>query len=204
MAQLNRQSVGRPSLPNDALRVRRRGRLDCSRPCRRKTLDALPHILASDRRYWIHATVAVVCLANLGNSWWVFWSLNALPEWTSSRFFLVLAISGLHYSIAALLSSPAPASVGSWRQHYWDIRVRLYSLALLWMALIALQNWALLDIPWLHPTRLVEVAGLGLFAAGVASADPRIHAGIAISLAVSLVIIAVGLYASAAPLALGN
>ena len=34
-----------------------------------RLLDALPHILAKGRRYWVHATFAGLCLFNLGNAW---------------------------------------------------------------------------------------------------------------------------------------
>lgn len=168
-----------------------------------RLLDALPHVLAKDRRYWVHATITCVCLANLGNSWWALWSLHAVSEWTSTWFFLVLGISGLHYTIAALLSSSAASNVGSWWEHYWEIRTRLYSLAIFWMALISLQNWILFDVSWRHPTRLVELGGIVLYVAGAVSANPRVHAVIAISMAMALAVIIFGIYASPAPLAPG-
>jgi hypothetical protein len=169
-----------------------------------RLMDALPHVFAKGRRYWIHATITCACLGNIGNAWWIMWSYQTVTEWTSARFFLVLGISGLHYSIAALLAPSAAASVASWRKYYWEIRVRLYSLTLVWMALIAVQSWILLDISWWHPTRLVELVVMSLGAAGVASTNPRIHVLIAMSMAAGLVILVVTLFASAAPLAKGG
>jgi hypothetical protein len=169
-----------------------------------RLMDALPHILVRDRRYWIHAAIACVCLGNIGNSWWVMWSLRTVPEWTSVGFFLVLGASGLHYSIAALLSSSAAESVESWRDYYWEIRVRLYSLGLVWLASIAAQNLILLDVSWRHPSWLVALLGMGLMAVGAASARPRVHAFIAISMSVSLVIMVLSVFATESPLVPGG
>jgi hypothetical protein len=169
-----------------------------------RLMDALPHILARDRRYWIHAAIACVCLGTIGSSWWVMWSLHTVQEWTSLGFFLVLGSSGLHYSIASLLSSSAAATVESWRDHYWEIRVRLYSLGLVWLASISAQSSVLLDVSWWHPSRLVALVGMAIFAAGAGSANPRVHAVIAISMGVNFVIMVVSVFASEAPLALGG
>ena len=117
-----------------------------------RLMAALPHILAQDKRYWIHAAIACVCLGTIGSSWWIMWSFHTVPKWTSIGLFLVLGSSGLHYSIAALLSSSEASAVESWGDHYWEIRVRLYSLALVWMALTAAQSRILLDVSWRNPS----------------------------------------------------
>lgn len=137
----------------------------------------------------MHATITAICLWNLGNYWWAFWSYHDVAEWTSVRFFLVLLIVGLHYSIATLLVSSTAASVRSWREHYYEIRVRLFSVALLWMLLLSVQGWLLLDLPWWSPARLIELVGLVTFALGVSSANPRLHTAIAAVMAASAVVL---------------
>jgi hypothetical protein len=164
-----------------------------------RLLDALPHILARGRRYWVHAIFTGLCLANLGNAWWVFWSFHSVAEWTSAEFFLVLLISGLHYSIAALLASSAAADVQSWQEYFSEIRVRFFSLGLFWMVLVSFQNWIILDLSWRHPTRFIELLASALMALGIVSASPRVHALIAILMAASVVVVA-GLFLRSAPL----
>jgi len=164
-----------------------------------RLMDALPHVLVKGRRYWVHATITLLCLASLGNSWWVFWSFHVVSEWTSAEFFLVLLIFGLHYSIAGLLASSAASSVESWREYFSEIRVRLFSLGLAWIVLISLQNWILLDVPWWHSTRLVELAGICTMSVGAVSASPRVHAAIAI-LMTAATVVAAFLFFRSAPL----
>ena len=103
-------------------------------------------------------------------------------EWTLPKFLLVLIGPTLYYFNASVLIPEAPASVESWRAHYFSVRKRYWGAICLWSLAALINGSALLGLPLLDPTRTPPVLLSLLGITGIVSASPRVHAILAIIL----------------------
>ena len=55
-----------------------------------RLLDGLPHVLARDRRHWVHTIWVVNVLWLHAQFWWVFWSYSGDVAWNYPKFLLAL------------------------------------------------------------------------------------------------------------------
>jgi hypothetical protein len=90
-----------------------------------RLVGGISYALEPGRVYWVHA--AHVGFQLLGNviSFWVMWSYREV-EWTLPTFLFVLTGPTLYYFNASVLIPEAPASVESWRAHYFSVRKRYW------------------------------------------------------------------------------
>ena len=98
-----------------------------------RLLDGLPSAFVQGRRYAIHVSWIIVVLWIHVQFWWVFWSYSVDVAWNYPRFLVVLAAPLLLYSVAITLVPRDSSAVQSWREHFYHVRVRLFSLLACWM-----------------------------------------------------------------------
>jgi hypothetical protein len=96
---------------------------------------------------------------------------------------------GLLFVQAAVLVTDEPARVESFRVHYFNRRVRFFSLTLASAAVVGLSAWVFGLVPWLAPAPIHWIAAAlgGLSVVGLAFDSPAVHA---ILVVVALLIIA--------------
>ena len=130
-----------------------------------------------------------------------FWNLWSFREatWTLPRFILVLTIPGALYFGACTLIPEQASSVTSWRAHYYLMRQRFFMAALAALLAISVGLAVVLELPWLHVTRVPQVAGLGVALLGLSSANARVHSGLALFLLLVLVGAAFTVYLEPSP-----
>ena len=137
-----------------------------------RLIDGIPHAFARDRRYWPHAIWVLNILGLHVQTWWIFWDFNVIREWTYPEFLLALACPGLLYALARTATTTSPETVRSWRDHFWEIRVRLFVLATCVIVSLGLLGWLGLGIPLVHPLRIVQGSIAVCFVAGALWANP--------------------------------
>ncbi len=152
-----------------------------------RLIDGIPHAFARDRRYWPHAVWLLNVLALHIQTWWIFWDFHQNEEWTYPEFLLALAVPGLLYALARAVTTATPEQVDSWRAHFWQIRVRMFVLAICAVASVALLGWASLDIPLVHPLRIVQGTITACLIAGALWANPTFQAVLAYFILAALV-----------------
>ncbi|MEJ2130832.1 MAG: hypothetical protein P8Y95_04230 [Gammaproteobacteria bacterium] len=123
-----------------------------------RLLDGIPSAFARDRGYWVHGTWVILMLWLHVQYWWAFWSYKEVT-WNYPKFVLALGVPLLIYSLAITVVPRDASGVASWREHFYGIRVRFFSLYACWTALTALQAWLVLEQAFFTPLRL----GQGLF-----------------------------------------
>jgi len=153
-----------------------------------RLIRGFSHALDRDRRYWVHVVFVLNQLAVTLAVFWVFWSMRDVV-WTFPRFVLALAGPGLIYAGTCALVPEDPATVSSWRDHYFSIRVGYFSCILGWAVVVALGASALLNMPWSHPARGLQGFAFVAAAAGILSERERVHVVLA---ALFLAAIAIG------------
>jgi hypothetical protein len=144
-----------------------------------RAMSGVPHAVRPARRYWLHATWLVLALSTCLVAFWAFWSYRNV-EWTIFRFMNSLAVPALLYCFIALLVPPDPSAVISWRDHFFDIRVRLFATGVALMVAVIASNQFTLRVPFLHPSQLGNYALLTIYFIAFASARPAVHGVLAI------------------------
>ncbi len=149
-----------------------------------RAASVLPHVLASERQYWVHT---VWVLANLAVSLLIFWNFWSYREvvWTLGRFALILALPTSVFIAASILAPDEPAQVQSWREYFYSVRVRLFVSGILFSIVAVLVSTVVLEMPVLHPFRLFQLAFFGIIVTGAISDRPRVHASLATLLMLS-------------------
>src|SRR5262249_44678784 len=81
--------------------------------------------------------------------WWSLFAARHVLFWNLGLFTLTMAVPGFLYLAACSLVSEAPASVGSWRQHFNTVRPWYFAFYGLFIATSAVRETFLLDRPLL-------------------------------------------------------
>lgn len=144
-----------------------------------RLLGGLAAVLRPGRRYWVHAiwvgnVIFAICLG-----WWLFWSFREV-DWNFPRFLMALFPAATIYVTASLLIPADPESVPSWRQYYFQIRIRFFALNLTYLAANFLNIVVLLGQPIIHRGHILFAVFGGLYSVGVVSSRPKLHASIAL------------------------
>jgi hypothetical protein len=94
-------------------------------------------------------------------------------------FLWVLLVPSLLFLQSTALVTTAPASVTSWRTHFFGIRRWFFLMDVALMLHTIVSASVIRGLPLLHPLRAVQGAALTLSILGAASASPRLHAALA-------------------------
>ena len=95
-----------------------------------RLLGAIPFVLRTDRRYWVHALWVFNMLGLVALSWWATWSARN-SRLTPIYFVLLLAIPGIMYVRSTVLVTARPGDVTSWRDHFYETRIWFFGLGVL-------------------------------------------------------------------------
>ena len=154
-----------------------------------RLLGGLPYAMNASRRYGPHLGMTIILLLGSAASFWTFWSLNGVT-WTFPRFLLALAIPGALYFSVAMLVPENPEDIGSWRDHYFDVRVRFYGGLTLWGVAAAASASVNLAMPLGHPARLFQAVMIATGLVGMSSSSRKVHAAIPIGVGVAGLLVA--------------
>ncbi len=139
-----------------------------------RLLSGISVSFVPERRYWPHATWIVFVLLESVMIWWNFWSFKDV-HWNFLGFLLILVVPALIFLQAVALVPESPGTVQSWREHFFAARKRFFVALAALLLLTAVDAWLLLDLPILHPVRIVQALGLGLALSGAVSTHKGWH-----------------------------
>jgi len=142
-----------------------------------RLLSGLSAALSSDRRYWIHLAYVAWLLACSLMVFWNFW-LYRDAEWSLPRFMLALATPALLLMLATQIMPVDPPDSISWRDHFYMIRRRLCTTAILWILSVSAASYFIAGMPLTNPARVFSALAILAFAAGIVSRRPVIHGAI--------------------------
>ncbi len=135
-----------------------------------RLLSGFSPALDRNRRYWVHLGWVMVLILVCVGQWWGLWRMRQV-SWTPIRFLFVLSMPGLLFVQAAVLMGDDPGRVDSFREHFFNRRVRFFSVALVSAIVLAFSGWVFGLVPWLDASRMhlpaaavvvLSVAGIGL------------------------------------------
>lgn len=154
-----------------------------------RLIGGLPAALDRDRAYWVHVTLVVTMLVASASAFWTFWSLSDV-DWTFPRFALTLGMPSVMYFNAAALVPADPNDVPEWKSYYFEVRKRFYGGVAVWALIAAAATTLNLGMPWNHPARITQIIVGTLGIVGVVSANPKVHAPLAIVFAALTLLVA--------------
>ena len=146
-----------------------------------RLVAGLPYALKPGKRYFVHVIAVVNLLFGIVVVFWAFWSFRNV-EWNLARFFSALASPGLLYFLACTLIPEAPATVASWRVHFYSVRRSLYTGVAAWICIAALNNTISLGYSIWHPARAIQLVVLSVAVVGAVSENSKVHAILAIGI----------------------
>lgn len=79
---------------------------------------ALPEVVASERRDWLHLGHFICLLLAQMQFWWRMWVFNAVEVWDFLGFSMLFSVALLYYLATHLLVPRDHAAVSSWRAHF--------------------------------------------------------------------------------------
>ena len=158
-----------------------------------RLLNGLSYLMESPKRYWVHAAWVILIAIGIPVIWWNMWALRQVEDWIFPLFALLLLAPITVYFAAATLIPDAPATVESWRSHFFQVRRRLCITMILLIICLMMNAVVVLKAPFLHPLRVFEGAMVVLLLVGAVSEDPRVH-GLLISLILSFLAAVIALF----------
>ena len=147
-----------------------------------RLVGGLPSAVVAERRYWVHVLLLVAVLSMVASIFWALWSFRE-ASWNYPAFLLVLAQPGLVYFLAATIVPDSPSDVGSWKTHYYSVRVRFF---VGWICLAVLTGMipiVVLQMPLLNLGLVPALCGLLIGVVGSVSTSAKVHAGLVMIIA---------------------
>ena len=139
-----------------------------------RLVGGLSHTFRKGHRYTVHAGFVVLILFGTVLNFWSFLSYRGV-DWTFARFIAMLAIPGTLYFVASTLIPDDPSLIERWKDHYFQRRIQLFSGIAGWGALTLANTTFILDHPFDHPARSVQLGLLFVGICGLGSARPVVH-----------------------------
>ncbi len=133
----------------------------------------------SERRYWIHLLFILWTLLAIVSSFWSYWSLKDIT-WTLPKFILALLLPSIYYFIAVLLVPENINNIKSWREHYYSIRIKLFSSVAIWFIIATVSGIIFFEMSLRHPARLGHLIFISLCIVGLLFTNPKVHWAIVI------------------------
>ena len=140
-----------------------------------RLVGAIPIVLESQRRYWIHAGWVAVMLLVVVMQWWTIWNLKEV-EWTPFRFLWALLLPATVLVRAIVLVGTQPNSIESYKTHFFDVRVRFFAIGLLISVEIGLGPWVFGNVASAAPVYLQAGLVALLSIVGIAFSNARVQA----------------------------
>ena len=144
-----------------------------------RILSGVSHVWQPERQYWVHTVWVLQSIVFCVIAFWLFLSFRHV-EWTLPKFIASLSSPALIYVLSSVVIPPDPSAIPSWRIYYYQVRIPFFAAGLSFMVVVTFTNHVLLGFPLFSVDSALGFAGVPIFAIGLASAKPRLHAALAL------------------------
>lgn len=144
-----------------------------------RILSSVPHAVRPERRYWVHVSWLSVSIALCLFAFWTFLSYREV-EWTLPQFIAFLTVPALIYVYSSLVAPTDPTVIESWQDYFFGVRIPLFATAALVVGVGICNSYIFMDVQLFDPVNITSYLALVIFAIGLASANPLVHAVLAL------------------------
>ncbi len=152
-----------------------------------RLLGGLSPAMDASRRYWVHLIWILLLLLVAVAGWWVGWG-SAEVMWTPPRFLLGLSLPAIIFLRASVLLGNSNDPPDSYYDHFYETRVRFFSLGVAAAVAIIFVPWVYGSTQWFTwaPIHLDAIGLLVISVIGMYSKNPTVHAAIAVLSLISI------------------
>jgi len=138
-------------------------------------LRGMTEVWRSKNRYWPHLAWTIVLAVITVQTWWAFWDLHKIEDWTAYRFVIVLLFPVIIFLATAVLMPQRLEAHTDWRTYFLSQRRDFMVLMTILPVTGIVLTRVLLDLPFSHPYRIWQ-ASTGLLAlSGALVKSERYH-----------------------------
>ena len=160
-----------------------------------RLVAALPNVVSSGRRDWLHVGHFACLLVVQMQFWWRMWQFKSVTEWDFLGFFLLFAVTLLYYLATHILVPANYAEVDDWQDHFAMNQQWFHGIvALAWASSGAVSGY-LMKVFFIPPPMPITVL---LFATAIAYSRRWFHFVVLVWWASLLTVITLGLQQGAA------
>ena len=139
-----------------------------------RALSGIAQAIRASRRSALHLSWLGFIVSHCFFAFWAMWGYTEV-EWTLTNFLGLLTVPALMYVFSSIIVPPDPSVIESWRDYFFENRAPLFVTGALLFAAIVLSNQLIQGTSPTHPLEFALYATVGVFATGIASANPRVH-----------------------------
>ena len=154
-----------------------------------RLLDAMPSAFSTARGYWVHAVWVLFLLYSCAAFWWLNWFNRELDSLSFRYLLFLLVVPGTLYLSATALVSAAPATVSSWREHFFLHRRGFFLGFLVYITLLSINSSVTFEVSMLYPMRAWQAFLVLLFGCGASMSSERAQRRVAAVAAVALALV---------------
>jgi len=144
-----------------------------------RALSGVAQAIRPSRRSLLHLSWLGFIVSHCLFAFWSMWGY-ADVEWTLTSFLGLLIVPALMYVFTSVVVPTAPSAIESWQDYFFENRVPLFATGALIFSGIVLSNQLIQGSSPTHPLEFTLYATIAVFAAGLASANSRVHKVLAI------------------------
>ena len=111
-----------------------------------RLLSGMAPSLDAPRRYWVQICWIFQILVVVMSGWWGFWNARDV-QWTSIGFVSSLGLPALQYVRAITIVGDDRTSIDSFREHFYQQRIRFFGVSLLTNVVLILNLWIIGRFP---------------------------------------------------------
>ena len=144
-------------------------------------MRASAEFLSSPKRYWVHSSWAVIIVLLILQSWWAYWDLRDITDWSFLKY-LSIFFYPLFFSFIASVLIPANRDAEyDWRVSFYKKRVWFFWAMIASSVVAVLHTWLVIGSPLFHPYRVFQLTLITILLVGLIGKSPKTQAFVVIA-----------------------
>ena len=144
-------------------------------------MRASAEFLSSPKRYWVQSLWAVIIVFLILQSWWAYWDLRDITEWSFLKYLSIFFYPIFFSFIASVLIPANRNAEHDWRASFYKKRVWFFWAMITSSIVAILHTWLVIGSPLLHPYRIFQIMLIAVLLVGLAGKTHKIQAFVVIA-----------------------
>ena len=158
-----------------------------------RALSGVAVAIEASRRSWLHLSWLGFVVSNSLFTFWAMWGYIEV-EWTLIRFMGLLTVPIFVYIFSSIIIPQNISDIESWRLYFFEHRISIFVTGALWFTAIVFSNQLIQGSSPLHWLQITLYITIGVFILGIATANERMHAVLALWPPLFFVLLSVQMY----------
>ena len=147
-------------------------------------MRASAEFLSSPKRYWVQSLWAVIIVFLILQSWWAYWDLRDITEWSFLKYLSIFFYPIFFSFIASVLIPANRNAEHDWRASFYKKRAWFFWAMITSSIVAILHTWLVIGSPLLHPYRIFQIMLTAILLVGLVGKSPKTQAFVVTAYAV--------------------